>query len=324
MWTDQITASRDATWGIHIKPLDSEAALLQAGTPCAALVDHLAVIRLSGPDAADFLQGQVTCDINQLAPGQGLLGAHCNLKGRAQATFICGRQGDDLLLLLPRDQQQPTIDALGKFAMFSKVDISAAQELLVLGFTAGDDLTTSADRVGDIVGAECFHIPHLGWLALIPEGSARLALELLSTRRIPVVGDNAWRLNRIRLGIAQIYQAQTEQWIPQELNYDLIEGVNFKKGCYKGQEIVARIHYRGQTKVRTFALEVRGGGPLAIGAKITGAGGQGTVLEVARVSETTFNVLSTLKIEDAENGDLRLNSNDEAKIRVLPLPYAIT
>ena len=138
------------------------------------------------------------------------------------------------------------------------------------------------------------------------------------------MGDNAWQLSQINAGLVHIHANQSEQWIPQEINYDLVEGVNFKKGCYKGQEIVARIHYRGQTKVRAFALEITGCHTVSIGDKIISDTGSGTILAVAKVSERTLKVLSTLKIEASTSENLQIEQIDGCQIRPLPLPYAIT
>lgn len=323
MWYEHLNLKQQVPWGTYINELDAEAALVDQGGTYVALLDCMAVIRVSGEEAGSFLQGQVTCDVNQITDTQAFLGAHCNPKGRAQATFVCGKYADDYYLVLPQDQAAPTAQALGKFAMFSKAEVSVCSDYLVMGFGGTESGTleqTLAEQNSSVVLLQT----NLIKLALIQADTAKTCVESLRQQNVPLVGDNAWQLGQINAGIPHIRANQAEQWIPQEINYDLIEGVNFKKGCYKGQEIIARIHYRGQTKVRTYPLAVTGCERLNIGDKIVSENGQGTILAVAKVSERTLKVLSTLKIEASESENLKLEQNDGCQIRVLPLPYAIT
>lgn len=324
MWWDHINAKQQAPWGTCINELEAEAKLVEQNKNHIALLDSMAVIRVSGEEAGSFLQGQVTCDVNSLALNQAVLGAHCNAKGRAQSTFVCVRQKEDYLLVLPRDQVTPTIQVLAKFAMFSKAEVEADDSLLIFAAGGPDSGFIPASLTGTTSGSTLFTLPHLGSLGLIPSTEASAWIATQQEQNLPLVGDNAWQLSQINAGLVHIHANQSEQWIPQEINYDLVEGVNFKKGCYKGQEIVARIHYRGQTKVRAFALEITGCDTVRIGDKIISDTGSGTILAVAKVSERTLKVLSTLKIEASASENLQLEQIDGCQIRPLPLPYAIT
>lgn len=312
MWSEYTSVNQQVPWGTYINDLEQEASLILNQQPYVALLDCMAVIRVTGEDAATFLQGQVTCDVVKLGDQEAVLGAHCNAKGRAQATFICARQGDDYLLVLPADQVEGTVQALSKFAMFSKADVSADAGVLIC---AGDIEASIAST---------FTLPELGTLGIVASPSAGEFLDSIKVKGLPLVGDNAWILSQINSGIVHITANQSEQWIPQEINYDLVNGVSFTKGCYKGQEIVARIHYRGQTKIRVFALEITGCDQVKVGDKIIGDGANGTILAVAKVSDRTLRVLSTLKTELSESENLQLEQIDGCEIRVLPLPYAIT
>lgn len=320
MWSDHISVKQQVPWGIYINELSTEAERVEDGTPCVSLIASFGVIRVNGEESATFLQGQVTCDINKLQPGDAVLGAHCNAKGRAQASFICSRIDDDYLLLLPSDQVDPTVQALGKFAMFSKAEVSACSDFEV--FAVLGDQATLQEALSAAAGATLFHLPHVGVLGLTTSGAA--VINTAQELNVPIVGDNAWMLSQINAGVVHISAAQSEQWIPQEINYDLIEGVNFKKGCYKGQEIVARIHYRGQTKVRIYPLLIEGVECVEVGDKVLSNGYQGTILSFARVSEHKLKVLAIIKTEAAESQLLKLDQNESAQIRVLTLPYAIT
>jgi len=320
MWSEHISVQQQAPWGNYISDLAMEADLVAAGSPWLALLDSIGLIRISGVDARTFLQGQVTCDINHLQHGQAVLGAHCNAKGRAQATFVCCQLGEDFLLALPADQVAPTVQALAKYAMFSKAEVTPCTDVLAFAVGGtGDGVPESLTAMADTT---LFSLPWLGTLGLTSAAAA--VISTAHELNITLVGDNAWWLSQIAAGVVHITANQTEQWIPQEINYDLIEGVNFKKGCYKGQEIIARIHYRGQTKVRVFALEISGIDTLSVGDKVMADGYGGTILTVAKAANGNLRVLSTLKTEGATAGPITLEQNADAQVQLLPLPYAIS
>lgn len=323
MWASSSNVKQDSIWGNYVSDVDTEAAIIMANEPYAALLDSIGLIKITGDDAESFLQGQLTCDFNTITAGHAQLGAHCNVKGRAQCTFVAFHHDGAFYLALPNDQVAPTLAALGKFALFSKVELAPCSDLLAVGL--GTDGVTA---LPDDINAITIDVPHLGHMLFIAKEQAESFLSHLNQdpSAPKLCGDNAWHLSLINRGVAMIGQAQSEQWIPQEMNYDLINGVNFKKGCYKGQEIIARIHYRGQSKVRTHLLEIEGTTALQVhtGDKITAENTNGTILAVARVNERTLRVLSTLKITDLESENLKLEQNDGCQIRVLSLPYAIT
>lgn len=328
MWSTYLDMKQHPVWGAFVNDLETEASGVLAGKPYVALLDTLGVIQVEGEDAQTFLQGQTTCDFAAIAGGHPKLGAHCNIKGRAQSTFIATTWNNKFYLVLPQDQRQPTLDALKKFALFSKVTLTACDHILVAGFggnTIEQILGESFEQCpaeGQSVSfsdKQLVHVPHAGLLALINDSMAAAFLEQTQSH-LAVCGSNTWQLEQIRNGVLHLPAALSEQWIPQEFNYDLIEGVSFKKGCYKGQEIIARIHYRGQTKTRAFALEIQSESAINIGDKITG----GSIIACAYVSEHTQLALAVLKIDNAESQNLQLDQNEAAQIQVLSAPYAIT
>jgi folate-binding protein YgfZ len=334
MWSTHLTVKHHALWGTYVNDLDAEASTVINGDGFAAVLDCMGLIKVSGEEAESFLQGQVTCDIAQVRQGKPQLGAHCNVKGRAQATFACLYHNDAFYLALPADQVEPTVQALSKFALFSKATLAACHEYELMGFGGKQAIPTLSQAFAINLQAQSValadndslfaSLPHLGVFGLIPGPQATATANALGESGLALCGDNAWLLSQINSGVTHIRAPQAEQWIPQEINYDLIGGVSFKKGCYKGQEIIARIHYRGQTKVRTFPLQISGCETCQIGDKVSNDSGSGTLVSIARVSERTLRVLSTLKIEQSESESLKLDANEEAQIRVLLPPYAIT
>ena len=347
MWHTAYSFQQHPNWGLHARPLEQEAADLLASTSLAACLSTLEIIRVTGADALTFLQGQTTCDFREVSEGHPRLGAHCNAKGRVQASFRAFHQDGDFLLLVPKGQGEPTRAALAKFALFSKATLSldtTLAPLALLGPQAADwakALFGATPTPGDCAANENGLITTLETdrlLALVPSGRCESVIKRLQALNATLAGDNVWWLAEIRAGIAQIPVEQNEQWIPQEINYDLVDGVNFKKGCYKGQEIVARIHYRGQTKVRAFPVNIE---PVQIepaqidpaqsstgiipGTRIVDAAGHniGTLLNIAYVNGTTLRGMAVLKTDASESETLRLEPNDGCHVRPLPLPYAI-
>jgi len=336
MWDDtQPQFQRDSRWGLFTDSLSREASDLMSANTLAACIDSLEILRVSGDDAETFLQGQTTCDFHDVTAGHWRLGAHCNAKGRIQASFRALRQNGDFLLLLPRGQGAPTRAALGKYALFSKVELTLDTELHPLALLGPDAARLSETLLGCAPGQDAYQTGTYGpvlrlrenaFLALIPGARAPELMNALKAAQVRLAGDNAWWLAEIQAGVAQIPADLNEQWIPQEINYDLINGVSFRKGCYKGQEIVARIHYRGQTKVRAHLLQIENANDASPGARILNSKGDsvGTLLQTAYVNERTVLGLAVLKTDASESESLQLEPKDDCRIRLLPIPYAIT
>ena len=335
MWQSFQTFQQDPVWGLHQTSLEEEASNQQSGKLQVACLSTLDLLRVSGADAETFLQGQVTCDIKEVAEGGIRLGAHCNAKGRVQASFWALKTGADFMLVLPAGQGEPTRAALGKYAVFSKVTLSIETGLLPLGILGAGADSLASSCWGDVPATgQCLQTARgalantgsTSLLALVPADEAGTLLQSLQDQGATLAGDNPWWLAQLSAGIAQITAEQSEEWIPQEFNYDLVNGVNFKKGCYKGQEIVARIHYRGQTKVRARLFEVSNAPSVAPGTRIVTDAGQnaGTVLQVAYVKSDTLLGIGVIKNDITESESLRLEPNESSRVRLIPMPYAIT
>ena len=218
---------------------------------------HLGVIRATGPEANKFLQGQLTQDLTKLNSAQACLAAFCNAKGRMQASFVVFQSSaDDILLICSRDLIAATVKRLSMFVMRAKVTLCDASDEFALYGVAGNAVQSLAGRSGapwtkaDLAGAALvFLYPGAGqqraiWCA--PTGSAvpggsELQLE-------------TWNWLEVQSGVALVSQPIFEAFVPQMLNYESVDGVNFKKGCYPGQEIVARSKFRGTIKRRAYLV----------------------------------------------------------------------
>ncbi len=231
------------------------------------------LLNISGKDAFRFLQGQVTCDIEAVAAGQWQLGAHCNPKGRMISSFLVAAQGPESLLLRVRDDLGDTARAaLHKYIVFSKakIEVSDRVALALLGPVHSTSLPFPLPAVGQWHSDADMTIVRRGvqWseIWVVPEQLPRLFSELAD---IATGGAPEWfELCQIREGIAEVTRTTSETFIPQMFNYQLVGGVNFRKGCYTGQEIVARMQYRGQLKKHLYRIAVPSENPILIGTEL--------------------------------------------------------
>lgn len=201
-----------------------------------------AVLQVQGDEAADFLQNQLSNDVQAAGESQCQLNAYCNPQGRVVALLRLARRREGFYLLLPRDLSQAALRRLQMFILRAKVEITADENLAVCGLINFD---------ADFDAADFARVSVDGARRQLLIGDRGRLEEFAHMNKIkPARDDNAWRMADILAGQPQIYAATTAQWIPQMLNLDLIGGVSFSKGCYPGQEIVARLKYRGKVKQR--------------------------------------------------------------------------
>jgi len=297
------------------------------------LTDH-GLIRASGEDAGSFLHNLLTNDIKHLEPGQLRHAALCTPKGRIIATFLVwqekntdgGSDHPDYFLMLSADILPGILKTLSMYVLRSKVtlrDISAERTLIgVIG---------SAHAVGAPV------LPEAPMSATVFEEGAALRLDVersvLAIRasaaaRIACHGDLAdWHRAEIRHGIPRVQAATKEMFTPQMLNYDLaaVGGVSFQKGCYPGQEVVARTHYLGRVKRRMYRVKLDAEFPPGTEVFTPEAAEQhcGAVVLVAPAPTGGFESLVVVQSSGAEGDTIRVGSPSGAHARLLPLPYAV-
>jgi folate-binding protein YgfZ len=295
------------------------------------------LLRIHGEDARTFLQGQTTCDIAALAPGRSRLGAFCTVKGRVLANFHVFRSGEAYYLLLPAELAEPLAKRLRLYVLRSKVaieDLTPARGFIGLFGTgapadSGIDWPESESPLIERADHLVFGLgeqPERCLVAAEPATARRLWSCLEADPGFTRTGPEAWTLKDIEAGLPTVTQAVSEEFLPQMLNLDLLGGIGFKKGCYTGQEVVARTHYLGNLKRRMFRLRGPGGVEVRAGDAVFEAGDAdgniGQVVMAAPESGGTSQLLAVLNLEHARAGDLRLHRKDGPKAEVLPLPYA--
>ena len=286
------------------------------------------VIRVEGADAASFLQGQLTQDFVMLKPGEARLAAFCSAKGRMQASFIGFRANDnEILLICNRDILPATLKRLSMFVMRAKAKLTDASDDFSLWGLAG----SAANNLGFAKNTPWLHgefgAAHA--VSLYSAASVQRALWLAPKGAPSPIGDSlseaTWAWSEVQSGIATINAKTVDAYVPQMLNYESVGGVNFKKGCYPGQEVVARSQFRGTLKRR--AYPVHANAPLAAGDEVFAATDPdqpcGTVAQAAASPAGGFDAIVSLQVAAAAAGGLTVGSASGAKLDLLTLPYAL-
>lgn len=244
---------------------DAKADLLAAsGQTILAPLTHLSGVKVSGEDAKSFLHSQFTSDINHLAEGQMQHAAWCSAKGRMQASFLVWRNKAEFSLILASDLREAIQKRLQMFVLRAKVKLTAADEYVLLGL-AGQQAEEALTDAGlpipaEIPGTACcengqvIRLDPQRYLLEVPLSAVAGLWQKLSNKARPV-GLPAWRWLDIQAGFPLVTLATKEEFVPQMADFEKIGGVSFHKGCYPGQEIVARTQYLGKVKRHLFRVK---------------------------------------------------------------------
>lgn len=302
----------------------------QANLRMVAMHEHR-LLQVTGRDAVTFLQGQLTCDLRRLEQQEVLLGAHCNAKGRMISSEVLARMDETTIgLRLRANIAEPALAALKKYIVFSKAAIAPAD--LVAIALLGD--TTQMSSRGDI--PERGRSASRDGLILLHHQSGLVEIWATATRAMTLWqallphtgGMETSDLNHhwVENGITEVQAATAEEFIPQMLNYQLIDGISFKKGCYTGQEIIARMQYRGQLKKHTYRITGALSDGLPVGGQLVTVSDHektaATVVASANgAAEWTGLVVANSEIYEAKTSLMAKNSG--AKFEWAALPYAI-
>jgi folate-binding protein YgfZ len=301
----------------------------------AVLLPAYGVLRIGGPDAASFLQGQFTNDTRLLADGRTQLSACCTTQGRVIALARLRQTEDAIHALLPVELLSRVATHLRKFVLRAKVEIRQAADLHVGAFYSGAAAEPALQRAFDEASASTlspvplsgstevvtFHYADGREVVAAPPSAWR-AISGLSLSRADPRAHQDWAAADIADGLPQLAAATSEQFIPQMLNLDLIEGVSFGKGCYTGQEIVARTQHRGRVKRRTmrFSLVLDGAAPAPMSHLLLEGTKVGDVLMTAELPDR-IELLAVTNV-DASGKALRMEDGRTAEPRTLPYSLA--
>ena len=296
----------------------------------ALLLDGLGLIRATGAEARAFLQNQLTNDAKLLAPGQGQLSGYCSPKGRLLAVFTVLQLGvDDFALALPAALVAPTLKRLKMFVLRSKLTLTdASTELPALG-VMGDAASEALSAQGLVVPSSDYGVAQHGgiWLLRrpgpVPRFELRAAPERLAALQqalnLPAAYANDWVLAELLAGIPQVTAETSDHFVPQTINLDSAGGVSFTKGCYPGQEIVARVHYLGRIKQRLRLAQASA--LLAPGTALLD-GNEHSIGEVmAAAAHPQLSAVVAISLNVSHSGDASLHSADGL---VLVRPQALS
>lgn len=306
---------------------------------------RLAILAFSGPDAASFLHGQLSCDVLGLPADRATLGSYNTPKGRALATFLLWRTEDGFAMQLPAALAEPTRRRLAMYILRSKVKAEDRSEGLIRLGVAGTGSADAVRAAGLSVPAEPFGITRsetaLGdspvlvvalpgerfeVVAASVEQAAAL-WQRLAERACPTT-DGPWELQAVRAGVGDVQTETTDQFVPQMLNLDVLGGVSFNKGCYPGQEIVARAHFLGRLKRRMCRALLRGREAPRAGDELFSPAlpGQaiGTIVSCGPLPcGAGFEVLAVIQTECAARDDVAWKAPDGPRLQWLSMPYAV-
>ena len=318
---------------------DAEAekrAALQSHVLCD--LSHYGLIRVSGAEAEGFLQNQFCNDVRKVNRTHSQLNGYCNPKGRLLALFRLFRQDGDYLLRLPREILEPTLERLRMFVLMSKVTLQDDSDAQVsIGYSGADAARHLSNALGSAPAAidECLHTETLTVIRVRgpqprfeihgSEAAVRSLWDTLSNQARPA-GSAAWTLLDIHAGLPEVLAATREAFVPQMLNLQALDALSFHKGCYPGQEIVARMRYLGKLKRRMYRAHIdadtcpRPGDNLFAEGSESGQGVGKVVL-----AETTptggADLLAVIEIASAEQGGLRLYDANGPLLTLQDLPY---
>lgn len=295
-----------------------------------------ALLHLTGPDALQFLQGQVTCDTRNVDETHATLGAYCTPQGRVVCDFLlCQLAHEHLALRMRRDLREHSAAIFGKYIIFSKAELQPQRDDWVSVGCWGEQVSTvlqgifgelpkqrHESRVGP--GFAVIQVDDQGQqfeCYLDTQGYPQLEEQLAAAMHC--ADEEHWQALQIEAGIGRVENGTTEEFVPQMLNFDHTGHISFKKGCYTGQEVVARLHYRGKPKRRMYRVILNE--TAAAGTPVYAAeGGQsvGNIVNCVSIDPSGATALAVLTVSRVEE-DLRVGSDQGTQVKLTTLPYAI-
>ena len=279
-------------------------------------IDHLSLLRVQGEDAESFLQGQFSNNVLALDYSKAQLHAYCNPKGRALAVFRIMRMDQGFWMILPNDLCETICKRLRMFVLRAKVSIETESEFSMIG---------SIGVIADLdPGLMTYSLGDNDPRQLII-GSSGTMDTLLSSQC--VLHSDTWRLADILAGYPQVFGQTSELFIPQNINLDLVDGVSFKKGCYPGQEIIARIRYLGKSKQRMMIATAQSPDQIkpadALFTEDKPDQKSGMVVDAVKTDDETYHLSAMVSASLINTDQLRIGSASGPILHNQPLPYEI-
>ena len=297
------------------------------------------IIHAAGEDAQTFLHGQLTNDLHQVTPALSQLSSYCNPKGRMLAIFRIYKKNADYFMLLPRDVLAATIKRLTLFRLMSKVELMDDSDQWVVFGLAGPVTRSLLANIGLTMPSQDGHCIHERDTIIIriPSESTRILMianpqtaitywQQLASQATLATAD-VWDVHDIHCGLPSITENTYEVFIPQMTNLELIGGVSFSKGCYPGQEVVARTHYLGKPNRRMYRVTIEDKDAPAPGTNLYASEDEtqpvGKVVMAKQTSSDQSSALVVLRTAKENSTDLHLGSISGSRLAVQSLPYSL-
>ncbi|MBM3351323.1 MAG: folate-binding protein YgfZ [Betaproteobacteria bacterium] len=297
-------------------------------------LSHLGLLQLSGSDASTFLQGQVTNDVRLLDGSRAHYSGYCSPKGRLLALFLAFTHQNRLHLQMPKELIEGISKRMRMYIMRSKVEIQDVSDHVIRIGVSGQQASESLSKLFQAIPQETLtsSSAEYGTLLKLPGTHARFEIftdianaphiwhTLLSQAK--PASASYWEWLDIQAGIPDVVLKTQEEFVPQMLNLDLVGGINFKKGCYTGQEIIARTHYLGTIKRRTYLAKLNGSTKPAAGDEVVNHANE-IVGKVARSAESPwggYDVLAEIRQDSLSNHELSVNAE---RLTIGELPYKL-
>ncbi|HEX5055944.1 MAG TPA: folate-binding protein [Gammaproteobacteria bacterium] len=302
-------------------------------------LSHYGLLEAAGPDAAQFLQNQTGNDVRKIDSQYSQLNSYCSPRGRMYAVFRLFRVGDSFLLRMPAELIPAVHKRLQMFVLMSKVKLSPAGDSWLRIGIAGPlatevlqgELGTPPQTVNTVAtheGLIVIRVPGTQRYEIYGQPETLEALWRRMSARLTPVGRDAWPLLDILNGIPTVYNLTSEHFVPQMANLQLIDALNFKKGCYPGQEVVARMQYLGKLKRRMYRFEFEARAAPEPGteiiALIEGTSHEtGEIVDARTLGGNRYTALAVLQSNNLVQA-LRLGDAAGPELALKPLPYAVT
>jgi len=294
------------------------------------------LIAARGVDAAGFLHAQLTSDIAGLPAFQAQYSGYCSPKGRLLATFLVWRAEDEFLLQLPEALCASVLSRLAKYVLRAQVRLSEASSEYRLFGVAGSAAQSAVEalagtaplRMHEIVSSRGYRVTRLSASRFVVLAAAQdaAAIRAALAARAEAKSESAWALLDIEAGVPAITPATQDQYVPQMVNLDLIGAVSYTKGCYPGQEIVARTHYLGRLKQRMYRIHAPAAllpGDALYSAAFGAEQASGAVLAAAPAEGSGYEALAVIQTTAVASGPVTWKSPDGPAVELKPLPYSI-
>ena len=324
---------------VHFGNRERERQVAMAGEVIADL-SHYGLIAAHGEEAETFLQGQFCNDVRKVDEHSSQISGYCSPKGRLLSIFRMFKIKDTYYLLIPHELIEETLKRLRMFILISKVTLEDADNAMTrIGFSGPD----ADKRLKEILGKApeqdntVIHTDNVTVMR-IPGPCSRFIIlgDVESIKNIwskldvhaAPVGFQPWGQLDIQAGIPQVYSQTVDAFVPQMVNMQVIEGVSFKKGCYTGQEVVARMQYLGKLKRRMYKANVKTDEPVMPGDNLFAAGdtsGQGTgkIVSAHPSDSGGYDVLAVIQIASAEKSKIHLKDKNGSVLELTELPYTL-